>query len=224
MRRAWWRIAAEGASWFLFGFAVGVLGFFTVSNALTAWDQSRMKASAPSALSSPEVAKVAGGPPGDQLDFTGYETQDLMYWRQVAAGAPLGRLVIPRMELDVIAVKGADVADLWKGPGWIEQTDLPGPTGNCGVSGHRTTFGHPFGRLDVLGLGDTIDLYSPYRRYRYVVESTESVTPDHTESVSHTVDPQLALTTCDPPYSARFRLIVHAKLVDVRLLIAGTTP
>ena len=76
----------------------------------------------------------------------------------------------------------------------------------------------------MLGPGDTIDLYSPYRRYRYVVESTEAVTPQHTEVVSHTVDPQLTLTTCHPPYSAKFRLIVHAKLVDVRLLVSGTTP
>jgi LPXTG-site transpeptidase (sortase) family protein len=224
VRRAWWRTAAEGASWFLFGFAVGVLGFFAVSNAVTGWDQSRMKASAPIAFSTPEVAKAVSGPPGNRLDFTGYEAQDLAYWSRVAAGAPFARLVISRMELDVIAVKGADVPDLWRGPGWIRQTDLPGPTGNVGMSGHRTTFGHPFGRLDLLGPGDTIDLYSPYRRYRYVVESTQSVTPEHTEVVAHTVDPQLTLTTCDPPYSAKYRLIVHAKLVDARLLETGTTP
>ncbi len=218
VRRVWWRVAAEGASWFLIGFAAGVLGFFAVSNALTAWDQSKMKTTAPAALSSPRPVKVVAGPPGNQLDFAGYESQDLPYWRQLAPGGVLGRLVIAKMALDVIAVKGTDVQDLWKGPGWIRQTDLPGPTGNCGISGHRTTFGHPFGRLDLLGVGDTIDLYSPYRRYRYVVESTEAVTPDHTEVVAHTVDPQLTLTTCHPPYSAKFRLIVHAKLVDVRLL------
>jgi LPXTG-site transpeptidase (sortase) family protein len=223
-RREWWRVAAEGASWFLFGFAAGVLGFFAVSNALAGWDQSRMKTTAPTALSSPQAAKVVAGPPGNQLDFTGYDTQDLPYWRQLAEGGVLGRLVIAKMGLDVITVKGAGVQDLWKGPGWITQTDLPGPTGNCGVSGHRTTFGHPFGRLDVLGVGDTIDLYSPYRRYRYVVESTEAVTPDHTEVVAHTVDPQLTLTTCHPPYSAKFRLIVHAKLVDVRLLQTAMAP
>lgn len=223
-RRAWWRVGAEGASWFLFGFAAGVLGFFAVSNAWTAWDQSQMKAKAPDALSAPVPLKVVTGPPGNQLDFTGYEAHDVAYWRQLDWGGPMGRLVITKMGLDVIAVKGAEVPDLWKGPGWIRQTDLPGPTGNCGVSGHRTTFGHPFGRLDVLGLGDTIDLYSPYRRYRYVVESTEAVTPERTEVVSHTVDPQLTLTTCHPPYSAKYRLIVHARLVDVRLLQAGTTP
>lgn len=223
-RRAWWRVAAEGASWLLIGFSAGVLGFFAVSNAYTAWDQARIKASAPAALSSAAPARVVAGSPGNRLDFTGYETQDLPYWRQLGWGGPLGRLVIPRMELDVVAVKGAGVADLWKGPGWIRQTDLPGPSGNFAMSGHRTTFGHPFRRLDALGPGDTIDLYSPYRRYRYVVESTQSVTPKHTEVVSHTVDPQLTLTTCDPPYSARYRLIVHSKLVDVRLLQTDAKP
>jgi sortase A len=223
-RRAWWRLAAEGVSWFLFGFAVGLLGFFAVSNALTAWDQSRIKAAAPSAMSTPLVAKVVAGRSGNQLDFTGYETQDLPYWRRLAEGGAFGRLVIAKMGLDVVAVKGAGVTDLWKGPGWIDWTDLPGPTGNCGMSGHRTTFGHPFGRLDLLGPGDTIDLYSPFRRYRYVVESTQAVTPDHSEVVSHTVAPELTLTTCHPPYSAKYRLIVHAKLVDVRLVVTGMTP
>ena len=70
-----------------------------------------------------------------------------MRWQ---TGGVFGRLVIERMELDTLVVKGHTRAVLKKGPGWIDYTDLPGPTGNAGISGHRTTYGAPFRRLDEL--------------------------------------------------------------------------
>lgn len=83
---------------------------------------------------------------------------------------------------------------------------------------------YPFGRLDVLAAGDTIDLYSPYRRYRYEVVRTFVVTPDRVEVIAHTEEPMLTLTACHPPYSARQRLIVQARLVDVRRLDTVSAP
>jgi LPXTG-site transpeptidase (sortase) family protein len=209
-RRVTWRTVADAGSYLLFGFAVGLIGFFFASDVLTAWDQSMVRRSAPPALTGGVL-----GPPGPRLDFDGWAEEDALYWKGLAYGGAFGRLVIPRMGLDVVAVKGAETRDLWKGPGWIPQTDMPGPTGNVGISGHRTTFGRPFARLDEMALGDTIDLYSPFRRYRYVVESTEVVTPRQTSVVSSTVEPRLTLTTCHPEYSARFRLVVHARLTAV---------
>jgi sortase A len=70
--------------------------------------------------------------------------------------------------------------------------------------------------LDRLAEGDTIDLFSPYRRYRYVVERQLIVTPDRVEVFSSTLEPTLTLTACHPPFSARYRIVVQARLSDVR--------
>jgi len=94
--------------------------------------------------------------------------------------------VIPAIELDAMVVNGVRTADLRRGPGWIDWTDLPGPTGTCGISGHRTTYGAPFARIGELEPGDTIDVYSPYRRYRYTVTETLVVLPHQTEVVAPT--------------------------------------
>jgi len=88
--------------------------------------------------------------------------------------------------------------------------------GTCGISGHRTTYGAPFFRIDELTPGDIIDLYSPFRRYRYHVIESLVVTPDQIEVVAPTEEPLLTLTACHPPYSARYRLAVRARLVEVR--------
>src|SRR5690606_14925332 len=107
--------------------------------------------------------------PGPMLDFTGWAEQDEPHWRALEPGAVFARIVIPSINLDTLVVNGVSTGDLRRGPGWIDWTDLPGPTGTCGISGHRTTYGAPFARIGELKPGDTIDVYSPYRRYRYEV-------------------------------------------------------
>ena len=95
---------------------------------------------------------------------------------------------------------------------------MPGPTGNCGISGHRTTYGAPFGRLAEIEAGDELVLYSPTRRYTYEAVEQRVVRPWELDVIATTEEPMLTLTACHPPYSAAYRLIVHALLVDVRKL------
>lgn len=149
------------------------------------------------------------------LDFDGWEREDAAFWKKLGQGKAFGRIVIGKMGLDTVIVKGTSRADLAKGPGWIVSTDPPGRTGNTGVSGHRTTYGAPFRKLDRLRKGDIVDVYSPYRRYRYQVATISVVTPDKVEVIAHTEDPRLTLTACHPPYSARYRLVVQSRLVEV---------
>ena len=141
---------------------------------------------------------------------------------------PAGVFLQPRGSgIDDIAVKGAGTDQLAVAPGWIVQTDMPGPEGNCAISGHRVTHGHPFRNLDRAGIGDTIYLYSPYRRYRYVIDRILRVTPDHTEVIAYTKVSHLTFTTCDPPGRAVKRLVVQARLVEVVRLrgpAVGTVP
>ena len=204
----------RGASNVLLGMAVGLLGYYGVTDLFAGVEQSSLREEAPAAVLRERVVAKPGSP----FDFEGWEAEDADYWGDLKAGKVFGRLVAEEMDLDAVIVKGVSRADLQRGPGWITYTDLPGPTGNCGISGHRTTYGAPFRKLDRLDVGDTIDLYSPFRRYRYRVKKTFSVTPDKVEVVDSTEEPMLTLTACHPPYSAKYRLIVQSDLIEVKRL------
>lgn len=217
------RLTLHAFSNLLLGASLGLLLYLGVTNITNAIDQSVIRSSLSPVWASALGPAAAGDLPAGTMDFDGWDTLDAPYWRAIREGGAFARIVIPRMGLDTMVVKGTAAADLRRGPGWIKSTDLPGPTGNVGISGHRTTYGHPFGRLNELAPGDTIELYSPYRRYLYEVVRSFAVTPDHVEVVAHTEEPQLTLTACHPPYSARLRLIVQAKLVDVRKLAEAPT-
>jgi LPXTG-site transpeptidase (sortase) family protein len=175
-------------------------------------DQAQLAASLPSAVPATPTLTVE---PTGTLDFTGWEELDVAYWKALKTGGAFARLVVADAGVDDVAVKGAGTAQLAKAPGWIVQTDMPGPEGNCAISGHRVTHGHPFRNLDRVKVGATIDLYSPFRLYRYEVDRILRVTPDHVEVIAHTAVPHLTFTTCDPPGRAVKRLVVQARLVEV---------
>lgn len=149
------------------------------------------------------------------LDFTGWEDEDAAFWRGRKMGDAFARIISKAARIDAVVLKGASQRQLALGPGWITTTGLPGSTGNCAISGHRVTNGRPFRYLDRLKKGDTIDLYSKFRRYRYEVVRSFRVTPDRIEVIAHTEEPRLTLTTCDPPGSAVKRLVVQARLIEV---------
>jgi LPXTG-site transpeptidase (sortase) family protein len=211
-----WRRAAGNV---LLGVSLGLLAYYSLTT-LMGWlaqrDLREQVADVPVFVDErPGQTITDEGPP---LDFDGWEGEDLAWWSALAPGTPFARLAIPAMDLDALVVNGVTPADLRRGPGWIDWTDLPGPSGTVGISGHRTTYGAPFRRLGELAEGDTIDLFSPYRRYRYEVTATLVVTPDQVEVVASTEPPTLTLTACHPPYSAAYRLAVQADLVEVRRL------
>lgn len=208
----WRRLAGVLGDVFL-GIAVGLLGYYAITSLVTRAEQGTLRAEVPEQVYSERV--TAEGP---ALDFEGWESQDAAYWKRLAEGKAFGRLVARDMGLDVVVVKGVSRSDLRRGPGWIDYTSLPGPSGTTGISGHRTTYGAPFRRLDRLQPGDTIRFYSPFRRYTYRVKRRFSVTPDRVDVVADAKTPMLTLTACDPPYSARLRLIVQADLVEVKRL------
>lgn len=201
----------RGAGNVCLGIAVGILGYYGITDTVTRLEQRELRSQVPSSMYATVIAEA-----GPALDFEGWEQEDAAYWDGLEPGGAFGRLVSPAMDLDSVVVKGVTRSDLKKGPGWITYTDLPGPTGNVGISGHRTTYGAPFRQLNRLKPGATIELFSPFRRYRYRVRRVFTVTPDKTEVVASTDEPQLTLTACHPLYSARLRLIVQADLVEAK--------
>jgi sortase A len=140
----------------------------------------------------------------------------------LASGAPdtfipgevVGRIVIPRIELDVPLVEMADVDDrenLDLGPAHLAGSALPGRTGNCVIAGHRTTYTHPFFRLDSLREGDVVALIDLSRKcYEYKVVQVLIVEPDEVWVMDPTPENSVTLIACHPLYSARKRIVVKA--------------
>jgi LPXTG-site transpeptidase (sortase) family protein len=213
------RTTAHALGNVLLGLALGLAAYYGITDLAAKWDQRALREELGAlAFTEPPVPEEADD--GSALDFSGYEDQDLPYWDAQREGEVFARLVIEPIELDTLVVKGHSRSALKRGAGWIDYTDLPGPTGNCGIAGHRTTYGAPFRRIDELETGDTIDLYSPFRRYRYRVTETFRVTPDRVDVMATTDAAMLTLSACDPPYSARYRLIVRGELIEVTRLDA----
>lgn len=203
------RIAVHALGNVCLGIAIGLLGYYLLTDATTSLQQSGLQRAFPIS------AEVPSAPP-KQYEWDGWEREDEAYWKALGEGEAFGRIRAKAMRLDAVVVKGTSRSDLMKGPGWITYTDLPGPSGNCGISGHRTTYGAPFRRLDRLKRGDIVTLASPYRLYTYQVRRVFVVTPDTVDVVETTEEPTLTMTACHPPYSARQRLIVQSDLISVR--------
>lgn len=134
----------------------------------------------------------------------------------VEEGNAVARLRIEKIGLDWKVVEGVGVPDLKKGPGHFPETPMPGQYGNAAVAGHRTTYGHPFLRLDELQPGDRIRVDTVAGTFVYAVTEKLVVNPNEYGSVIPTVDPTkatLTLATCTPAYTAKQRLIVKSELV-----------
>lgn len=129
-------------------------------------------------------------------------------------GLAFGVMTIPKIDADHVLFEGVDRATLKKGPGHMPWTPLPGQPGNAVVSGHRTTYGAPFFDLDQLEPGDEILVETALGLHTYVVRSSFIVAPTAVEVTDTKRGAWLTLTTCNPKFSARERLIISAELVD----------
>jgi len=151
--------------------------------------------------------------------------------REPALGQAFARLYLPRLDgsTALVVVQGVSVADLKKGPGHLPGSALPGELGNLVLSGHRTTYGAPFSELDRLRDGDAIVVETRDSWFTYRVTGEQVVQPDAVE-VTYPVPGDagarptrrvITLTTCNPKYSARQRLIVSGRLEGRQPTSAG---
>ena len=91
------------------------------------------------------LQKQAAGQPGPRV------------WAQPqGVNVPVGRIAIPEIGLATPLRLGVHDAVVQLGPGLWPGSPLPGARGNAVFAGHRTSFTHPFGDLDLLELGDVI--------------------------------------------------------------------
>jgi len=200
----------RGTGWTFIGMGSFVLYFLVYqlvgTNAVTSRGQADLRnelqqewSAAPAAPKTAKPKKVAPTPP--------------------PIGKALAVLDIPKIQLEnKVIVQGVGRDELRKGPGHVPSTVMPGQDGTFGVSGHRTTYGAPFYRLNELAKGDTITVVTRESIYTYSVTRTAIVRPTDTQVLDNVIGPDnkpkatITLTTCHPRYSARQRLIVFGDL------------
>lgn len=130
----------------------------------------------------------------------------------MGAGAPVARLVIPKIGLDEIVLEGVDDNSMNGGPGHFPGSPFPGEAGNAIISAHRDRH---FRHFDDLAIGDTIRTESGARAATWVITSRRVVDKD-APAIYRSKDATLTLTTCWPIRylgSAPDRLILTAKPV-----------
>jgi sortase A len=152
----------------------------------------------------------------------------------VRLGEPLFTLKIPKIGLETVVVQGVGRDQLKKGPGHFpdckaspgtsecaDDARWPGESGNVPISGHRTTYGAPFFRLNELEKGDVIDFISGRVRYRYKVREQKVVDPvtGFHEVEQHGRD-EVTLTTCHPRFTAAQRMVIHGDYIGAQLVSA----
>jgi sortase A len=131
-------------------------------------------------------------------------------------GDAIGKIVVPRLDLDMVFVDGTDAATLKKGPGRHLDTFMPGEGKLVYIAGHRTTYLAPFAHIDRLEPGDRIRLEMPYATVVYEV-TRHAIVDDEDLSVleSHGRE-EVALQACHPRFFATQRYIVWGRPVEVR--------
>ncbi|WP_328616255.1 class E sortase [Amycolatopsis sp. NBC_00355] len=134
------------------------------------------------------------------------------------SGAPFSRLYAPALGAHWTIVEGVTQAALRRGPGHYPGTQSPGGVGNFAVAGHRSP--SVFWNLDRLHAGDALVVETRTQWFVYVVTRSEVVAPTRTSVVAPVPDapgtpPKVAsitLTTCNPKWSNKQRLIVFGEL------------
>ena len=122
----------------------------------------------------------------------------------------LAVLRIPKIKLEVPVLKGTDDWTLNRAVGHIDDTALPGTTGNIGIAGHRDSF---FRGLKDLVVGDALDMALEGRTERFLVTHIWIVKPEDVWVIDPTPTAAVTLVTCYPFYfvgSAPQRYIVRA--------------
>jgi sortase A len=192
-KRTWARLLLTTASIGLLVGAIGTIGYPFYTNLL----QSRIQSRLDRQIASPELRQ-------DYLD------------RNVAVGDSLTRILIPKIDVNVVVVEGTTASALRAGAGHYPETPLPCEIGNVAIAGHRTTYGRPFHNVDLLDVGDAITLETPIGKCTYRVNRKPfPVSPKQLDVVANTpTAPTLTLTTCHPKGSAKQRLIVKADMVS----------
>jgi len=146
-----------------------------------------------------------------------------------SAGDPVFALEVEVAGIRDMVVQGVETEELKLGPGHYpdcrsnfekplctnEEEVWPGEQGRVIVSGHRTTYGAPFWDLNKVEKDDEIITHTKWGTFTYRVTEVEIV-DDQARDVALADPPgrkaEIALTTCNPRFSAAERLVVYGEM------------
>jgi sortase A len=138
-------------------------------------------------------------------------TQEAREYRMTThRGQPIGRIVIPRLHLNMVLVNGTDHDSLTKGPGRDLRTYMPGEGRLVYIAGHRTTYLAPFSHIERLGRGDRVTLRMPYATFVYRITRHRIVRADDLSVLRSPAHELLELQACHPRFFATHRYIAYA--------------
>jgi sortase A len=135
--------------------------------------------------------------------------------RDAGRGQAIGRLIVPRMGLNMVVVNGTDHETLKKGPGRYLGSAMPGEGRLVYIAGHRTTYLAPFSHIDQMRKGDRITLVMPYATFVYRVSGYRIVQANDLAVLRSHGHEVLELQACHPRFFATHRFIVYALPVKV---------
>ncbi|WP_433241801.1 class E sortase [Actinomadura nitritigenes] len=135
-------------------------------------------------------------------------------------GKVIATISIKRIHLKIKVREGVPERVLSKGVGHYPRTAPPGTLGNTVLLGHRTTWLHPFGRLDRLRRGDRIVLKAHHKTYVYRVRGRHTILPTDRRALEPVPfkpgkapnGQYVTLISCTPKGSDRHRIVVVGKM------------
>jgi sortase A len=130
-------------------------------------------------------------------------------------GDAIGRLRIPRLDVNMIVVNGTGTNTLKKGPARHRRTFLPGEGKLVYIAGHRTTYSAPFSDIDDLRRGDRVRLELPYAAFEYRIRGHRIVQAHEVSVLRSRRREEVALQACWPRFFASHRYIAYARPVRV---------
>ncbi len=130
------------------------------------------------------------------------------------------RLIIPTIGVHIPIVEGNDESVLYKGAWRRPNTGTPDKGGNTVITGHRFHYIPPnnktFYNLNKVVKDSKVFVFWKEKEYIYKVYETFIVEPTQVEIEEPMEGNILTLYTCHPLWTADKRLVVRAKLLEIR--------
>lgn len=130
------------------------------------------------------------------------------------------RLIIPAIGVHIAIVEGNDESVLYRGAWRRPNSSTPDKGGNTVITGHRFHYIPPnnktFYNLNKLEKNAKVFIFWNEKEYVYQVYDTFIVEPQQTEIEGPKDDNILTLYTCHPLWTADKRLVVRARLLEVK--------
>jgi sortase A len=185
-----------------------------VTNLYTRWEQHKLAQQLQHEIAIKSWPKFTQGM-SLSAEARAIEQAAARFRRTATEGQAIGRIIVPRLGLNMVLVNGTDESSLRRGPGRDLRTYMPGQNRLVYIAGHRTTFLAPFSQIQEIQPGDLITLEMPYGTFLYKAFHHTVVPADDLAVLRSPPHEVLALQACHPRFFASHRYLVYAHLVGV---------